>query len=441
MSSAIIAGIQNFFASDPGALLLDIDASLATDRSGIRGSAIALVRPAREEQIQGLVNLARRSGFCLIASGGRTGLAGGAVAVGDPPAVLVSLSRLAGFQSFDPHTGSITVGAGMTLLELQNQAAGLGWFFPVDFAAAGSAQVGGAIATNAGGIHFLRYGGMRAQVRGLRCIDGRGNLLVFPELLKNNTGYDLKEWIIGSEGTLAIITEATLRLVRPPRDVAVALVAFPDFDQVLTLLEQTRAADLHAFECFDAESSTRVQAHLQISAPFQKTFPWYALLEFETPAADLLDQLLALEHCQLIETAGKRKEIWRHREAISESIHTEVGSKQDVSLPPRLLARFVEQARVRAEEAQLTLCIFGHVADGNLHVNVLGERHRSAQLAEELLKLVRDLGGSISAEHGIGLVKKSWLPYSRSGAEIEIMRQVKRVFDPDGVLNPGKIFD
>ncbi|MBE7437286.1 MAG: FAD-binding oxidoreductase [Spirochaetales bacterium] len=442
MSASIIASLRELFARDTTALLEEVDSTLATDRTKISGQALALVRPDREEDICKLVGLAREFHFSLVPSGGRTGLAGGAVAVSDRPVVLLSFSRLAAFKSFDPHTASITVGAGMTLAELQRQALERGYFFPVDFAAAGTAQVGGAIATNAGGIHFLRYGGMRSRVRGLRCINGRGDLLSFPgEVLKNNTGYDLKELIIGSEGTLALVTEATLGLSRPPGELALALAAFSDFDQVLQLLEDTRPYDLHAFECFDAESLLRVMNHLQIGAPFTRKFPWYALLEFEMPGPEPLERLSLLEHCRLVETAGKRKDLWRYREAISESIHGEVGSKQDVSLPPRMLSAFVKEIRALAHSLDLTLCIFGHVADGNLHVNVLGGEAAALSLSEEILRRVRDLGGSISAEHGIGLLKKTWLPYTRSPAEIEIMRQVKRVFDPDLVLNPGKIFD
>lgn len=427
------------------------------DRTALRpGPPMAVLFPASTEQVADIVRMAREFHQPIVPSGGRTGYAGGASA--GPNEVVVSLERMDSVLHFDPALPALTVQAGMTTAAVQEEARRHGLYFPVDFASAGTAQIGGNLATHAGGIRVLHYGTIRRYATGLTAVAGSGEVLRFPgSILKNNTGYDLKELLIGSEGTLAIITEATLRLVSPPPAMRVALLALTDLDAVVACLEGLRAGglDLYAFEAFDLASLDVSCGHAQDARfPFSHRPPWSVLMEFAE--ADEARAWQILEACPVTEilpaeSPTAERSFWKLREGISEALSQQGRPlhKNDVSLPPQSFPRFIEHMR----ESMLRICpgadlfCFGHVADGNLHINILAPhnlaepdfRSRMRGFDEDSYALIQSLGGSISAEHGIGALKKESLHFSRSPAELRIMAEIKRAFDPDGILNPGKV--
>ncbi len=420
-----------------------------------------VVRPGSTAQVQAIVRLAREHGIALVPSGGRTGLSGGAVAARGE--VVVSLERMDRLVEFNAEERSITVEAGMITARLQQHAAAHGLLYAVDFASAGSSHIGGNIATNAGGIKVIRYGMTRDQVLGLEVVDGRGELLELNRgLVKNNTGPDLRHLFIGSEGILGIITSATLALRNAPGPLEVMLLAVRDFAAIMDVLRVfTRAITLNAFEFFGHNGLQRVLERLQRKAPLGAEAPFYVLLEFEHQGAAAPEQAMrAFEECVqagwvldgvLSQSLAQARELWLLRESMSETLARWLPYKNDIALRIPALPAFIERARVLVEREYrgLEVVWYGHVGDGNLHLNVLKpETMPVAQFAglcervtHGIAALVRDCGGSISAEHGVGLLKKHILHYTRSSAEIEALRQIKRVFDPAAIMNPGKIFD
>ncbi len=420
-----------------------------------------VVRPGSTAQVQAIVRLAREHGVALVPSGGRTGLSGGAVAARGE--VVVALERMNRLVEFNAEERAITVEAGMITARLQEHAAARGLLYAVDFASAGSSHIGGNIATNAGGIKVIRYGMTRDQVLGLKVVDGRGEVLDLNRgLVKNNTGPDLRHLFIGSEGILGIITEATLALRNAPGPQDVMLLAVRDFVSIIDVLRVfTRGSTLGAFEFFGHNGLERVLERLQRKAPLAVAAPFYVLLEFEHEGADATDRAMRLfEQCVeagwvtdgvLSQSVAQARELWLLRESMSETLARWQPYKNDIGLRVSALPAFIEraQALVAREYRGLEVVWYGHVGDGNLHLNVLKpETMPGAEFAgfcaratREIAALVRDCGGSVSAEHGVGLLKKHILEYTRSRAEIEAMRQIKRVFDPAGIMNPGKVFD
>jgi len=420
---------------------------------------LAIALPASVEEVQAIVRWAREVGVSIVPSGGRTGLSGGAVAANGE--LVLSLERMNRVLAFDPIDRSLTVQAGIALEAVHNAARGHGLEYPVDFAARGSCTIGGNIATNAGGIRVIRYGNTREWVAGLKVVDGRGELLELGRgLVKNSSGYDLRHLMVASEGTLGIIVEATLRLTDPPPPTSVMLLALPDFDALMQVFAALRARlRLEAFEFFTDRALHHVLAH-GAQKPFDDTYPYYVVAEFAAGEAEEAAVLAAFEHCVgegwvldgvISQSQAQAAQLWRLREGITESLAPHVPYKNDVSVRVSAMPAFLAetQALLAREYPHFDVVWFGHIGDGNLHINVLkpGDMAQPDFVSEceRVTKLLAGAlqrhGGSISAEHGIGLVKKPYLSSTRSEAEIGLMRGIRRTLDPDGLMNPGKLFD
>jgi FAD/FMN-containing dehydrogenase len=421
----------------------------------------AVVLPASATEVQALVRWAARYRVALVPSGGRSGLSAGAVAAHGE--VVVALDRLNAIADFNATERTVRCGAGVVTQQLQAFADQQGLYYPVDFASAGSSQIGGNIATNAGGIKVIRHGMTRDWVAGLKVVTGSGELLDLGRgLVKNNTGYDLMQLMIGSEGTLGIIVEATLRLAPKPAPTAVMVLGVPDMAAVMAVLHAFRdRLALQAFEFFSELALGRVLEHHDLQRPFETRTPYYALLEFD--AADDGAEAVAMECFEACLQAGQVEDgvisqslsqaesLWALRENISETISRWTPYKNDISTTvsrvPDLLSE-VEEI-VSAHYPEFEIVWFGHIGDGNVHLNILKPddlsqeqfQQRCGRVSELVFEVVARLGGSVSAEHGVGLLKKPYLHYSRSAAELSLMRGIRRVFDPAGILNPGKLFD
>ena len=421
---------------------------------------LAVVLPGSIEQVQNLVRYACERRLALVPSGGRTGLSGAAVACQGE--VVVSMERMNRILDFDPTDRSVTCQAGVITESLQNFAREQGLYYPVDFAARGSSHIGGNIATNAGGIKVVRYGLTRDWVTGLKVVTGSGELLDLNRgLIKNASGYDLRHLFIGSEGTLGIIVEATLKLTRPLCEPAVMVLGVPDLDGIMALYDAFRSAlELSAFEFF-SERALRHVLRKGPQRPFDTETPYYVLLEFENPEGRYTDQALELfEHAAeqgwladgvISQSETQARELWRLREDISESIAEHQPYKNDISVRvsrvPALLTEIDEL--LGREYPDFEVLWYGHIGDGNLHINILKPAdldtatfaHKCGAVSEQLFAALQRHGGSISAEHGVGLTKRPYLHYTRDTTEIAYLRAIKQVFDPHGILNPGKIFD
>jgi FAD/FMN-containing dehydrogenase len=421
-------------------------------------SAIAF--PRSTDEVSRLLALASAARVPVVPSGGRTGLAGGAVAARGE--LVLSLARMRRLDPVDELGATVRVQAGAVTEAVHRHAAERGLTWPVDFASKGSSQVGGNIATNAGGVRVIRYGLTRQWVLGLQVVLASGAVLELNGALeKNNTGFDLRQLFIGSEGTLGVITEATLKLTRLPGRADVCLFAVAGLAGVLALFREARRAPftLAAFEFFTDRCLARVMQHGKLRAPLAAPATHYVLVEAEGAAPEALQSFIesllergAISDGTLAQSAAQGAELWALREGISESLSaTGFPHKNDVALPIAALEAFTAEldALFAREYPDWEICLFGHIGDGNLHVNVMkpDALDRAAFLARtgaadrDLFTLVRKHGGSISAEHGIGLLKKPYLAYSRSPDELEVLRAVKRALDPLGILNPGKIFD
>jgi FAD/FMN-containing dehydrogenase len=414
----------------------------------------AVVFPESIEHVQAIVRWANDRKMPLVPSGGRTGLSGGAVAPNGE--IVVSMDRMRSILAFDGADRTLTVQAGVTTQQVQERARELGLFYPVDFASRGSAQIGGNVATNAGGIRVLRYGMTRNWVTGLRVVTGTGDLLVLNRgLVKNATGYDLRHLFVGSEGTLGIVVEAVLGLAELPLPQQVILLALPHMQALMPVFTAVRAkVKLSAFEFFTDIALKHVLA-AGGRPPFEASAPFYVLAEFDANDAAALEvfEALTVEGLALDAIVGssvaQNAELWRLREGITESIAGYRPYKNDVSVrisrAPEFMAR--AQALFEREYPGFEVIWFGHLGDGNLHVSILcppdmetSEFQQECGRVTELLgRLLQEFGGSVSAEHGVGLLKKPYLHYTRSKAEIDLMRQMKRVFDPAGIMNPGKM--
>ncbi|MGH2631871.1 MAG: FAD-binding oxidoreductase [Tepidiformaceae bacterium] len=432
-------------------VLIDADSRASYETDWTRryhGSARMVVRPGSTGEVAAVLRACEAAGAAVVPQGGNTGLVGGGVPRGGE--VVLSLLRLAGLEAVDPTSGQVTVGAGVTLAQLQEHVRDAGLSFGVDLASRGSATIGGMIATNAGGIHVLRYGGMRAQIVGIEAVRADGTVLRrLPGLTKDNTGYDLPGLIAGSEGTLAVVTAARLKLVRQQPHRAVALLAVADVAGALELLGRVRPlASLDAAELFFREGVELVCKHAGLPLPFGSDHACYVLVECAA-AQDPLPELGAaldgavFEDSALAGDRPGRDALWAYRERHTEAINAEgVPHKLDVALPLARLQEFAEGVRPRLAKdvPEARPILFGHAADGNLHVNVLGLAADDDRATDTILRYVASLGGSISAEHGIGVAKTRWLHLTRSPEEIATMAAVKAAFDPSRVLNPGVIF-
>ena len=426
----------------------DVVAGYLVDWTGrFHGDSSAVVRPADAEQVAAVLAACRAAGAAVVPQGGNTGLVAGAIAYDG--ALTLSLTRLRDVGPVDRATGQVSVGAGLPLAELQSCARAAGWHFAVDLAARSSATVGGMVATNAGGLHVIRWGPMRDQLTGLRAATTAGTLVGDERgLLKDNTGYHLPSLICGSEGTLAVVTSVRVRLVAPSPASAVALLAFSSVEGATNAAGVLRHAldEISAIELMVAEGIELVCAVHGWPAPFAA--PSTALLLVEASGADgVLDRLAAavqsvdaVDDVAVGETPDQRARLWRYREAHTEAIATRgAAHKLDVTLPPSALASFMTDVRalVAEQRPQADVWLFGHAGDGNIHVNITGVAEDDEAIDELVLRTVAARDGSISAEHGIGRAKRRWLHLNRSADEIAMFRALKRAFDPDGILNPG----
>lgn len=421
-----------------------------------------LVFPETTEDVAAIIEYANLNKIPVVPSGGRTGYAGGAVAKNSE--IVISLNKMNKVIEADPFLGSITVQAGMVTKNLHKEAEERGFYYPVDFAATGSSHIGGNIATNAGGVRVVRYGLVRDWVLGLTVVTGKGEILRFNgEILKNNTGYDLKHLFIGSEGTLGIITECTLKLTASTKDIRVILVAVPDFKSILEIFKKTHESPLPllAFEFFTEFCLERVKDHLGVPSPFSSPSPYYVLMEYEVSGENDEEKLFSILETitnegyitdgSIAQNSRQNETFWKYREGISESLslHNTV-HKNDISLPLRNMEAFIQEMEslLNGKYPGFQIALFGHVGDGNLHLNILMPEGMDKEtffvkcksVDPDMFELIQKYHGSISAEHGIGLLKKDFLGFSRSQSEIDSMKAIKAIFDPNGILNPGKLF-
>ncbi len=418
-------------------------------------NAACVLFPKTVEEVQLIVKWANKYDIKLVPSGGRTGYSGGAVA--SQQEFVLSLEKMRNILDFNVDDSQVTVQAGVITEQLHRFAEEKGLFYPVDFASSGSSQIGGNIATNAGGIRVLRYGMTRNYVAGLKVVTATGEILNLNQgLIKNATGYDLRHLMIGSEGTLGIIVEATMQLIKPAPEQSVMLLALSSLNSVMRVFALAKKElTLSAYEFFTDIALKHVCGHRELEQPFEESAPCYVLCEFDEneeavmhvfeqgmESGDILDGVIS----QSLEQANQ---FWQYREGISESIAHFSPYKNDISVKVSLVPKFMRQLEelVQKYYPQFELVWFGHIGDGNLHLNIIKPEDMNIEdfktecetVNKHVYGLIQQMCGSISAEHGVGMIKKPYLGYSRSAAEIELLKGIKKVFDPNGVLNPGKL--
>jgi FAD/FMN-containing dehydrogenase len=408
--------------------------------------------------VAAVVALCAREEVAVVAQGGNTGLVGGSVPTGTRREIVLSLARMNRIRSLDPLNDTITVEAGCVLAAVQQAAEDAGRLFPLSLAAEGSCQIGGNLSTNAGGVNVLRYGTAREQVLGLEVVLADGRVWHgLRALRKDNTGYDLKQLFLGAEGTLGIITAAVLRLFPRPSATATAWIALDSARAAVELLGGLRERLGERLSAFELASRACVEAVLAHSPglqdPLAATHPWYVLAELgdsgdpaalrervESALADCAEKG-ALRDAALAQSGEQSRELWRIRETIPEAQFTNV--KHDISVPVSRIAEFIERAGASLRErfGEIAIYCFGHVGDGNLHYNVGSEALMGRR--EEVSRVVYDtldaFGGSISAEHGLGQLKREEIRRHKHPLELELMRSLKRTLDPRGLMNPGKL--
>ena len=448
---------------DPGKVLTDTASLEAYGKDWTKHyppAPSAIVFPKTVEQVQAIVRWANTHKVALVPSGGRTGLSAGAVAAdGEVVVAFDYMNQILDFNAFDR---TVVCQPGVITRQLQAYAEEQGLYYPVDFASSGSSQIGGNIGTNAGGIKVIRYGMTRNWVAGLKVVTGKGELLELNKgLIKNATGYDLRQLFIGAEGTLGFVVEATMRLDRAPRNLTAMVLGTPDFDSIMPVLHAFQGKlDLTAFEFFSDKGLAKILARGDVPAPFDTDCPFYALLEFEASTEEVANEALAtFEHCVeqgwvldgvMSQSETQLKNLWKLREYLSETISHWTPYKNDISVTVSNVPAFLRDidAIVAEHYPDYEVVWYGHIGDGNLHLNILKPEHMSkddffascAKVNKWVFEIVERYNGSISAEHGVGMTKRDYLGYSRSPEEIACMKAIKAVFDPNGIMNPGKIF-
>lgn len=426
----------------------EVTAGHCVDWSGrYRGATPALVRPGTAGEVAEVVAHCRRAGIALCLQGGNTGLVGGSVPLDGE--VLVSLRRLDLLGPVEEPAGQLTAGAGVSLGQVRRAAAAAGWAYGVDLASRESASVGGMVATNAGGVHVLRHGSTRAQVVGIEAVLGTGALVShLGGLVKDNTGYDLAALLCGSEGTLGVVTAARLRLVPAAPEVVVALLGFTTTTAAVIACADLRRglAELQAAELMLDGGVDLVCGVYGIALPLERRSPAYLVVEaagVRDPVPLLgaaIDALDGVESVAVATEPGAAAALWRLREGHTTAIATVgVAHKLDVAVPLGSLAQFVDEVgpAVAAADPEARVWLFGHAADGSVHVNVTGPAPDDLATDEAVVALVSAMAGSISAEHGVGTAKRRWLHLARSQAEIAAFRAIKSALDPDGICNPA----
>ena len=445
----------------------DMDPFLSDWRGRYHGRARAVVLPRDTAEVAAVVAACAQAGVAMVPQGGNTGLCGGATPLGDGAAVVISLARMNRVRAVDPDNDTLTVEAGCTLAAVQEAAQAAGRMFPLSLASEGSCRIGGNLSTNAGGVQVLRYGNTRDLVLGLEVVLPDGRVWDgLRGLRKDNTGYDLKQLFIGAEGTLGIVTAAVLKLFPAIRSRATAWVAVPDPRAAVRLLGMLRAAcgdRVSAFEIVGRTALGLVLRHIPGARdPLAGAPAWTVLVELSDPAVDapLDDQLQAVlgeafaqglaGDVAVAASGAQAQALWALREDISEAQRIEgVSIKHDVSVPVSRIPDFLERAgeALAARWPDVRVVAFGHIGDGNLHYNlsksVADDNAAFVARTPEVNRIVHDLvcelGGSISAEHGLGQLKREEVLRYKPALEMELMRRVKQAFDPAGLMNPGKV--
>jgi FAD/FMN-containing dehydrogenase len=418
-----------------------------------------IVLPANTEEVRLIVLLANEHSLALVPSGGRTGLSGGATATNGE--VVVSMERMNKILDHSVTDRTVHCQAGVATERLHQQAEKMGLYYPVDFAATGSSQIGGNIATNAGGNRVIRYGMTRNWVAGLQVVTGSGEVLQLGRgLIKDNSGYELQQLFIGSEGTLGFITEATMRLTSKPAESNVMVLGLANLENLLPVLHEFQARlVINAFEFFTEETLDKVIARHDLQRPFDSTSPVYALIEFESGSdEEMQTALAAFETCSeqgwvidgtVSHSGTQAAALWRLREDISATLARWSPYKNDLSVRVSTVPEFLHRvdALVSSSYPDFEVLWYGHIGDGNVHLNILKPDEMSVDafkahcsgVSDQIFSMVQEFDGSISAEHGVGLLKQPHLGSARSQEEIILMRIIKQAFDPNGVMNPGKI--
>ena len=463
----LLAGLREILGAD-GVLTADADCAryLSDHRHLYQGRARAVLRPRTVAEVARLLALCNAQRVGVVPQGGNTSYCGGATPDESGRQVVLALERLNRIRSVDAANYSLVAEAGCVLAQVQRAAADAQRFFPLSLGSEGSCQIGGNLSTNAGGTAVLRYGMMRELVLGLEVVLADGRVLEsLSALRKDNTGYDIKNLFLGAEGTLGVITAASLKLFAAPRAHATALVAIPDVQAAVTLLGALREVSGDAVTSFELMPRVAIELalrHLEgVRDPLARPYPWYVLCELSAPRAAALAGLLeealaaALGAGTVLDAALARGEreraaLWHLREHIPEAQRREgIGFKHDIAVPVAALPQFVARAGawLDAQLPEGRLVAYGHVGDGNLHFNVSARpdaaRTEFLARAEDVRRAIHDLvhefGGSVSAEHGIGRLKVGELERYAAPLELELMRAVKRAFDPHGIMNPGKV--
>jgi len=465
--TALLAELRTI-VGDVGLLTDPADtAAYAEDWRGLyQGHTPAVVRPASTAELSAVVTACSRAGVAMVPQGGNTSMVGGATPSGTGDEIVISLARMNRVRAIDPVDLTVTLEAGVTLKAAQNAALEAGCMLPLSISSEGTAQIGGVLATNAGGNNTLRYGNARDLVLGLEVVLPDGQIWSgLRRLRKDNTGYCLRQLFVGAEGTLGIITAAVLKLVPQPREVEVALCTVPSTEAALALYTRFSRHDpaaIQAFEYMSGQGMDFVLRHIPGASLPLPVAAHYVLIELATPRENAqlrasFEQILmpALEDgvaidAVLAESQAQRAAIWRLREEHAEAQKREGASvKNDVSVPvskvPELLAR--AQKAADALMPGVRMVPFGHMGDGNIHLNfeqpidmdAASFLARDHDLMDMVGEIVKSLDGSFSAEHGVGKLKPYMMPEWRGGAELETMRRIKAALDPRGVMNPGKV--
>ncbi len=437
----------------------DVSEKYHADCSGLTTRApVAVARPAAVAQVSEILRTCSAAGQKVVVQGGLTGLCGGATPQDDELAL--SLERLSGIEELDRDSMTMTVLAGTPLQTIQEAAADAGLQFPLDLGARGSCNIGGNIATNAGGNEVIRFGMTRNLILGLEVVLADGTVVTsLNKMLKNNAGYDLKHLFIGTEGTLGVVTRAVLRLFPRPAGFSTALVALASFDDVVRLLHfmgREFSGALHSFEVMWAGYYDYIIEHVPtVSSPFDERYPIYVLTEIAGNAGpdapgQALEQALGRELEQgrildavICQSERERAAVWAIRDGVAEAMAViRDNANFDVSVPINAMAEFLARLErdVKAQLPDTKMLAFGHIGDGNLHLVFTVARTQDKQLIYDLVyEQVGAYRGSISAEHGIGMMKRAYLPKSRSKEELALMQLLKQALDPGNILNPGRV--
>lgn len=446
---------------------VDIAPHLTEWRDRYTGKSSLVLKPANTDEVSAILKLATQTKTPIVPQGGNTGLVGGQIPDDSGAAIVLSTSRMNAIRNIDPAGNTFTVEAGCILENIQNSADGVDRLFPLSLASQGTCQIGGNLSSNAGGTGALAYGVARDMVLGLEVVLPTGEVLNdLVALKKDNTGYNLRHLFIGAEGTLGIITAAVLKLFPKPKGSATAIVAMQTTENALNLFDAARSLagqSLTAFELIPRLGVEFTAKHIDgVSDPLDAPYPWYVLLEIssgesEDHAQTLLTQLLEtqLENDVVIDgvvaaSGAQSKSFWALREGLSESQKPEGGSiKHDISVPVHAIPAFMDAAEkaVLAIEPQARICSFGHLGDGNLHYNIsqpIGADKQAfltkgPDITKAVHSIVHQFEGSISAEHGIGQMKRAELAQVKDPVALNLMKRIKADFDPAGIMNPGKV--